>query len=473
MAKLFISSTVANKPFSRFYKISHDDLLTTEDLNLISNEIDKVHDELIESIDTLESTKLGLEHLSKAYESISTNSKLCLDELDLAREELGYEGSIVNIINTNVTKEDLSNFTRKVFTAIKHVIERLVQLVKKFIDYIAKLFYNDKELEEKYENLSKKTTGREIKFSSLFGSKVSTEEFENTKLVKAREQLVFYSWPYFAVTNNLGKVLDSLRYDLDISEAALVNILRDRRAMFDDLAASLRLLKEKLQNKPSTLSHEDKLIKILDRFPECNDHFDELLRINNQQFKIVNTTHDKFDRHQHLPLLTELKDYRDNGDDYHYATIVYSSLKSTITHGLDKVPPEVNLEVYIERNKLQNVINHAIEPGVIKDSEITEKAKSFFRAFKDVGAKIKGIDESTADNLQEIVEIVYEYERSLKDYFISKENLDYINTVRDFTIQHVKSIAYITKYYSKRLSNFYNVYRIIYKPLVEEIERSK
>ena len=105
--------------------------------------------------------------------------------------------------------------------------------------------------------------------------------------------------------------------------------------MFDDLAASLRLLKEKLQNKPSTLSHEDKLIKILDRFPECNAHFDELLRINNQQFKIVNTTHDKFDRYQHLPLLTELKDYRDNGDDYHYATIVYSSLKSTITHTLD------------------------------------------------------------------------------------------------------------------------------------------
>ena len=90
-----------------------------------------------------------------------------------------------------------------------------------------------------------------------------------------------------------------------------------------------------------------------------------------------------------------------------------------------------------------------------------------------IGAKIKGIDESTADNLQEIVEIVYEYERSLKDYFISKENLDYINTVRDFTVQYVKSIAYITKYYSKRLSNFYNVYRIIYKPLVEEMERSK
>ena len=137
MPKLFDSSgPVTLDRYSRFYKISHDDLLTTEDLNLISNEIDKVHDELIESIDTLEGTKLGLEHLSKAYESISTNSKLCLDELDLAREELGYEGSIVNIINTNVTKEDLSNFTRKVFTAIKHVIERLVQLVKKFIDYI-------------------------------------------------------------------------------------------------------------------------------------------------------------------------------------------------------------------------------------------------------------------------------------------------------------------------------------------------
>lgn len=78
-------------------------------------------------------------------------------------------------------------------------------------------------------------------------AKESKEEFENTKLVKAREQLVFYSWSYFAVTNNLGKLLDSLRYDLDISEAALVNILRDRRAMFDDLAASLRILKEKLR----------------------------------------------------------------------------------------------------------------------------------------------------------------------------------------------------------------------------------
>lgn len=55
----------------------------------------------------------------------------------------------------------------------------------------------------------------------------------------------------------------------------------------------------------------------------------------------------------------------------------------------------------------------------------------------------------------------------------SKENLKYLSNVRDVVVQFTKSLLSILYYRKDRLEKFNRVFRLVYKGLVEEIERSK
>ena len=92
---------------------------------------------------------------------------------------------------------------------------------------------------------------------------------------------------------------------------------------------------------------------------------------------------------------------------------------------------------------------------------------------KDSGGKIKALDDATHDDLQNIVDIIDRYERELGDKFASKENLKYLSNVRDVVVQFIKSLLFILYYRKDRLEKFNRVFRLVYKGLVEEIERSK
>ena len=85
----------------------------------------------------------------------------------------------------------------------------------------------------------------------------------------------------------------------------------------------------------------------------------------------------------------------------------------------------------------------------------------------------EALDNATHDDLQNIVDIIDRYERELGDKFASKENLKYLSNVRDVVVQFTKSLLSILYYRKDRLEKFNRVFRLVYKGLVEEIERSK
>ena len=85
----------------------------------------------------------------------------------------------------------------------------------------------------------------------------------------------------------------------------------------------------------------------------------------------------------------------------------------------------------------------------------------------------EALDNATHDDLQNIVDIIDRYERELGDKFASKENLKYLSNVRDVVVQFTKSLLSILYYRKDKLEKFNRVFRLVYKGLVEEIERSK
>ena len=468
MPKLFDSSgPVTLDRYSRFYSMEHRDLIAKESKEELVADVNRLTLETNDLIETLVYSKEGIDILIN-------NEVLSEEALDNAKDLLGYDTTVSDLIRTEISHEGAMLFMRKVMVALKKVIQALINSVKRLITAIAKLFYNDKELEEKFKSIKEKTRGLKTTFKDLFSWDISQEDFNSTKYVSSREQMVYYSWPYIAVNNNLVTILQAMKTDISDADTTLMLVMKNYNRMFINVSDSLEFLKDKTSNNSNAkLEFINTQYDISTLLPGFNKNFKDLLRFDTTHYNVKTTSDVEFDERHHIPVYVSLKDYHKSDSDFHYADVKYTSLKTTITHGGDKVVSEVHEEVYIPKHKFYSALENALRHGIMYGGDIVDESLRFFMYAKDSGGKIKALDDATHDDLQNIVDIIDRYERDLGDKFASKENLKYLSNVRDVVVQFTKSLLSILYYRKDRLEKFNRVFRLVYKGLVEEIERSK
>ena len=136
MPKLFDSSgPVTLDKYSRFYSMEHRDLIAKESKEELVAEVNRLTLETNDLIETLVYSKEGIDILIN-------NEVLSEEALDNAKDLLGHDTTVSDLIRTEISQEGAMLFMRKVMVAIKKVIQALINAVERLITAIAKLFYN-------------------------------------------------------------------------------------------------------------------------------------------------------------------------------------------------------------------------------------------------------------------------------------------------------------------------------------------